>query len=120
MQLAYLHGEGILFSFLIHCFFVLLTAAVLLYGVVKYKSSLGTLIAAGYVVVTLIFILLAQTYGNLLLESVVWTLTLPWNRVVPCYNLDSTCQLTVSVSLICAGLNATVLYFLVARVSRRK
>ena len=120
MLLAYLHGEGILFSFLIHCFLVLLGGGVLLYGLVKYKSLPGAAVATGYIVVTLIFTFVAQTYGKLLLESVAWTLTLPWNVVVPCYNLDSTCKLTVGVSLVCAGLNAAVLYLLVARVSRRE
>ena len=49
MLLAYFHGEGILFSFLIHGFFGLLGGAVLLYGLVRYKSLVGVAMATGYV-----------------------------------------------------------------------
>ncbi len=53
MLLAYFHGEGILFSSLIQVFFGLLGGAVLLYGLVRYKSLLGVVMAVAYVFVTL-------------------------------------------------------------------
>ena len=116
--LAYFHGEGILFSFLIQVFFGLLGGGVLLYGVVKYKSLLGVMIAVAYAGVTLAVNFLSRR--NLLLESAGWVLTLPWNAVVPCYNLDRSCPLTLAVSFICAELNGSILYFLVVWLSRPK
>ena len=120
MQLAYLHGEGILFSFVIHCFLALLGGVVLLYGLAKRPSLPGAAAAAGYVIATVTLALLSQSLGSTLLESIVWTLTLPWNRIVPCYGLDSSCKLTPGVSFVCAELNAAVLYFLVAWGFRRE
>ena len=120
MQLAYLHGEGILFSFLIHCFFALVGGAALLYGLARHPSPPGAAVAVGCGIVTVTLALLSQSFGSTLLESIAWTLTLPWNMVVPCYGLDSSCQVTPGVSLICAGLNAAVLYFLVAWGFRRE
>ena len=96
MQLAYLHGEGILFSFLIHCFFALLGGAALLYGLVKRPSMPGAAVAVGYVIVTSTLTLLSRSFG-----------------------LDRSCQMTPGVSFICAELNAAVLYFLVAWGLRR-
>jgi hypothetical protein len=116
--LAYFHGEGILFSFLIHVFFGVLGGSALLYGLVKYKSLVGATIAIVYVAVTLIVTSLSQ--ANLWLESVGWALTLPWNAVVPCYNLDRSCTLSLTVSLICSGLNAAILYNLIVWFSRPK
>ena len=118
MILAYFHGEGIVFSFLTHVFFGVVGAAALLYGLVKYKSLIGVIIAVLYVAVTLIVVSLSQ--GNLWLESFGWALTFPWNAVVPCYNLDDSCALTPAVALICSGLNATVLYFLSVWLSPSK
>lgn len=118
MLLAYFHGEGILFSFLIHGFFGLLGGAVLLYGLVRYRSLVGLAMAIGYVAVTLIVAYLSQ--GSLLLESASWVLTLPWSAVLPCYNLDRACTLSLAVSFICAELNAAILYFLVVWLSRIK
>src|ERR1700675_2940113 len=116
MLLAYFHGEGILFSFLIHVFFGLLGGAVLLFGLVRYKSLLGAMMAVGYVAATLTLTSLSQR--NILLESAGWLLTLPWNAVVPCYNLDRSCPLSLAVAFICAELNAAILYFLVVWLSR--
>lgn len=118
MPLAYFHGEGIVFSFLIHSFFALLGGAVLLYGLLKYKSLQSAMVAVGYMAVTLIITLLFQSLNSLLLESIAWGLTLPWNMVVPCYNLDRLCPLSLGVSFICAQLNAAVLYFLVMWLAR--
>ena len=109
--LAYFHGEGILFSFLTHVLFGVLGCAALLYGLVKYKSLIGVIVALVYVAVSLIVVSLSQ--GNLWLESLGWALTFPWNAVVPCYNLDSSCALSLTVSFICSELNATLLYFLI-------
>lgn len=120
MQLAYLHGEGILFSFLIHGFFALLGGAVLLYGMARHPSLPGAAAAVGYVIVTVTLALLSQGFGSVLLESIAWTLTLPWNTVVPCYGLNSSCRVTPGVSFVCAELNAAVLYFLVAWGFRRE
>ena len=116
--LAYFHLEGILFSFLTHVFFGVLGGGALLYGLVKYKSLAGATTAFVYVAVTSIVASLSQI--NLWLESLGWALTFPWNAVVPCYNLDSSCPLTLAVSLICSGLNAAVLYFLIVWLSRPK
>lgn len=118
MFLAYFHGEGILFSLLIQVFFGVLGVAVLSYGLVKYKSLLGAVIAIGYVGVTLLVAFLSQR--SLMLESAGWVLTLPWNAVLPCYNFDRSCSLSLAVSFICAELNATILYFLTVWLSRSK
>ena len=116
--LGYVHGEGILFSFLIHVFFALIGAAALIYGVVRYKSLAGVAVAILYIVVTLIVVSLSQR--NLLLENAGWVLTLPWNAVLPCYNLDRSCTLSLPVSFICTEFNAAILYFLTVWLSRRK
>ena len=118
MLLAYFHGEGILFSFLIHVFFALLGGAALLYGFVRYKSSVGIVLAVGYVAATLTVTCLSRK--NFLLESAGWMLTLPWNAVVPCYNLDRSCPLSPAVSFICAELNAAIFYFFLVWLSRPK
>ena len=120
MTLAYLHGEGILFSFLAHAFFALLGSGALLYGLVKYNSRAGTVAAAGYGAVALILIILSQSLSSLLIETVVWTLTLPWNQIVPCYNLDRGCQMSPAVALICVVMNGAVLYFVIAWAARAK
>ena len=116
--LAYFHGEAILFRFLIHVFFGVLAGAALLYGLVKYKSLVGVTMAFVYVAVTLTVVSLSN--GNLWLESVGWALTFPWNAVVPCYNLDQSCTLSLTVALICSGLNAAILYFLIVWLSPSK
>ncbi len=115
MPLTYLHGEGLLFSFLIHSFFALLGGAVLLYGLAKYKSLPAAAMASGYAAATLTITLLSYSLGVRPLESTAWVLTLPWSQVVPCFNLDSSCPLRPGVAFICAELNAAVLYFLVGR-----
>ena len=116
--LAYFHGEGILFSFVIHVFFGLLGGVVLLYGLVRYKSLVGAAVAIGYVTLTLTVAYVSQ--GNLLLEWAAGVLTLPWNVVLPCYGLDRTCTLSRAVAFICAELNAAILYFLIVWRSRAK
>ena len=116
--LAYFHGEGILFSFLIHVLFGLIGAAALIYGLVRYTSLVGVVMAIVYIVVTLTVVFLSQKY--LLLEIVGWVLTIPWSAVLPCYNLDRSCSLSLAVSFICAELNAAILYFLTVWLSRRK
>ena len=84
----------------------------------KYKSLPGAVVAVGYVATTLIITHLSHSLSSLLLESIVWALTLPWNAVVPCYNLDRSCPLSPGVSFIYAELNAAALYFLVVWVAR--
>lgn len=118
MLLAYFHGEGILFSFLIQVFLGLLGGAVLLFGLVKYKSLIGSAIAVGYVAVTLTVVVFSLSVSSPKLEFAGWVLTLPWNVVVPCYNLNRSCPLSLPVSFICAELNAVILYFLVRWLSR--
>lgn len=118
MLLNYFHGEGIVFGFLTHAFFAVAGAAALLFGLLKYKSLIGAAIAIVYVDATLLVVLLSQK--SFMLETFGWSLTLPWNLVVPCYNLDSTCPLTPGVAFICAELNASVFYFLIAWLSRLK
>jgi hypothetical protein len=120
MTLAYFHGEGILFSSLIHLLFALLGGGLLLYGLAKYRSWAGAGVAAGFAAAALIATTLSQRVSSLLLETIVWGLTLPWNQIVPCYNLDSRCPLSPGVALICVVLNAAALYFLVAWVARMK
>ncbi len=119
MPLAYFHGEGILFSFLIHSFFALIGGAVLIYGLKKYKSRQGAVVAVGYVAVTLVITLLSQRFNGLL-ETVALGLTVPWRMVVPCYNLDNSCTLSLGVSFVCALVNAALLYFLVVWLTRVK
>ncbi|HEX8176520.1 MAG TPA: hypothetical protein VF543_15625 [Pyrinomonadaceae bacterium] len=118
--IAYLHGEGILFSFLIHAFFFLLTSGALFFGLLKFGSKLGAYIAIGYIALTLICTLLALNLGSTKLESLANLLTSPWNLIVPCYNLDSSCPLSFAVAFISAELNAVVLYFLTALSLRRR
>ena len=118
MPLAFLHGEGVLFSFLIHCLFALLGGAVLLYGLARRPSLPAAAVAIGYVIITAALALLSQGLGSVSLESVAWTLTLPWNLVVPCYNLDRSCPLRPGVAFVCGVLNAAILYFLVRWLAR--
>lgn len=120
MPLAYLHGEGILFSHLAHGFFALLGGGALLYGMARRPSWPGAAVAAGWVILTVTLALLSQSLGGVLLEAIVRAITLPWNVVVPCYGLDSSCGMTPGVSFICALLNAAVLYFLTAWAFRRE
>ena len=118
MTLAYLHGEGIFFSFLAHIFFALIGGGALLWGLVKYQSWAGSVTAAGYGAVALIMIVLSQSLSSLLIETIVWALTLPWNQIVPCYNLDRECQMSPAMALICAVMNGAVLYFVIAWAAR--
>lgn len=85
---AYFHGEGILFSFLAHCFFGLLGGGALLYGLARHPTRRGAAVAFGYVSATVALAALSQVFGGALLESIARTLTLPWNMVVPCYGLN--------------------------------
>lgn len=96
----------------------LIGAAALIYGLVRYKSLVGVVMAIVYIGVTLIVVFLSQR--NLLLESAGWVLTLPWNAVLPYYGLDRSCTLSLAVSFICAELNAAILYFLTVWLSWRK
>jgi hypothetical protein len=118
MLLAYFHGEGVLFSFLIHVFFGVVGSAVLIYGLVKFRSLVGVTIAVCYVAVTLVIALISRGLSNPRLEIAGWALTLPWSAIVPCYNLDRSCSLSLAVLLICAELNAATLYFLVVWLRR--
>ena len=115
-----LHGEGIVFSFLAHLFISGVAVAVFVYGILKYKSLLGATVAILYVILTLICVMLSISLESPMFDSIGWTLTLPWNMVVPCYNFDSRCPLTEGLALVCATLNATVLYFVVSWLSNRK
>ena len=120
MYLAYFHGERILFSFLIHGFLVVLSSVALLYGLLKYKSKFGALVVLGYAGLVVASVLIYQLLGNLLFESIATMLTLPWSLLLPCYGLDSSCSLSLGVALICAELNAAIIYLLIAITSRRK
>jgi hypothetical protein len=114
MCLAYFHGEGILFSFLIHGFFVFVGSAALIFGLLKYKSKVGAYVAIGYVGLIGVCVFISHQFNNPLTESITTLLTLPWSLVLPCYNLDDSCPLSPAVSFICAELNAAVIYFLIA------
>jgi hypothetical protein len=120
MSITYLHGEGIVFSLLIYAFFFLLANGALLFGLLKLGSKLGGYIAIGYIALTLICTLLALNLGSVILEGLSKMLTWPWNLIIPCYNLDTLCPLSLGVAFISAELNAAVLYFLVALISWRK
>lgn len=120
MSVAYFHGEGILFSGLVHGLFFLSVGAALLFGLLKYSSKPGAYIAIAYIAVTLICNLLALNTGSVILAGATNLLTLPWNLVLPCYGLDRSCPLSPVVAFLSAELNAAVLYFLVAFVSSVK
>lgn len=119
MYLAYFHGEGILFSFLIQCFFMLLGSAALLFGLLKYRSKPGAYVAIGYIGLIVGCVFLSQELSKPLLEIVATLLTLPWSVILPCHNLDRSCPLSLGVSFVCAELNAALIYFLIAIRSRR-
>jgi len=119
MYLAYFHGEGILFSFLIHCFFMILSSAALLFGLLKYKSKPGAYVAVAYVGLIIVCVFISQQFSKPLLEIIATLLTLPWSGILPCHNLDGSCSLSLGVAFICAELNAAVIYFLIAMSSRR-
>ncbi len=120
MYLAYFHGEGILFSFLIHAFFMLLSSAALLVGLLMFKSKLGACAAIAYVGFIVVCVFISQQFTIPLLENIATLLTLPWSAVLPCHGLDSACSLSLVVAFICAELNAAGLYFLMAMSSRRR
>ena len=117
MALAYLHGEGILFSSVIHAFFGLGGGVLLLFGILKFRSAVGAAIALAYVTTTFVCALLSQRFGQ---SSIIEVLTWPWSLILPCYNLDRSCPLSLGVAFICAELNAAILYFLVVLGSRLK
>ena len=113
MALVFFHGEGILFSTLIHTFFGLIAGAALLFGVLKFRSAAGILIALAYITISLVGVWLSQKSGHSQLGNLSLALTLPWSLILPCYNLDRSCPLTLGVAFICVEINAAVLYFLV-------
>ena len=113
------HGEGILYSFLAHLFFGGVAVASLIYGLLRRRSKLGVLFASIYLLPTLaVGALLRDGGGAVRAQFAASLVTLPWNLIVPCYNLDTGCDVTPVVLLICAGLNASVLYYLGLWVSR--
>jgi hypothetical protein len=113
-QLLFFHGEAIVFGFLIQCFLALLGGVALVYGVVKYPSMPAVVIALGYFAATFICALFFLGASILALESVVLTLTLPWNLIMPCFDpYRGPCRLSVGGAFICAELNAAALYFIV-------
>jgi ABC-type sugar transport system permease subunit len=116
--IVYFHGEGVLFSFMIQVFLGVVAGALLSYGIVKFKSLVGVMIAVGYATATFVTTFISQVVGSPRLEIAGWTLALPWSAIVPCYNLARSCSLTLPVSIICAGLNAAILYFLVVWLGR--
>lgn len=75
--------------------------------------------AIGYVGLIVVYVFISQQFSNPLLESIATILTLPWSVMLPCYNLDHSCSLSLGVSFICAELNAAVIYFLIAMSWRR-
>lgn len=46
----------------------------------------------GYVALTMVVKFIFERVADPRLEIVGWALTLPWNAVVPCYNLDRSCS----------------------------
>ena len=118
MLIVYFHGEGILFSFMIQVFLGVVASALLSYGIVKFKSLVGVMIALGYATVMLATTFISRVVGSPRLEIAGWILALPSSAIVPCYNLAGSCSLTLPVSVICAGLNAAILYFLVVWLKR--
>ena len=117
MPLGYLHGEGIVFSTLIHGFAGLLGGAVLLFAIYKFRSVVASAVALAYLSITVLSVLLSQTFDNSAAAIIGATLTLPWRLILPCYNLDRSCPLSAGVAFICAVLNAAVLCFGIGLVS---
>jgi hypothetical protein len=103
----------------IHAFFGLLGGVLLLFGILKFRSAVGAAIALAYITITFVCALLSQRFGHSQ-SGIIEALTLPWSLILPCYNLDRSCPLSLGVAFICAELNAAVLYFLVVLGSRLK
>ena len=127
MPLAFFHGEGMLPSVLIYSFLVLIGVRVLIYGLKKYDSRSGFMVAVGYIAVTLIAIFLSNLFRGLFeiiadfFEIVALGLTLPWRMVLPCSYIEvKSCPLTPGVAFVCALLNAAILYFLIVWLTRGK
>ena len=117
MFLFIIHGEGIIFSAAAHLIFVVVAVLALVSGALRAKSRVIAYILAAYLPPTLLVGALLQDEGWT--QTAAALLTLPWNMVVPCYGLDDSCPVTVSVLLICAGLNAAALVHLVNRLAKR-
>ena len=107
MLLFILHGEGILFSSVAHLILGAVAGFALVIGLLRARSRAVMYLAAAYLLPTLLVGALLKTKGWTQMAAIL--LTLPWNMIVPCYNLDDSCPVTRSVLLICAGLNAAAL-----------
>jgi hypothetical protein len=117
MYLAYLHGEWILFQ--IFDFFLFLSGgAALAYALKKRQSPLEAYVIIGYVAFTFICTLLAISRSLILLEQISRLLSLPWIKVLPCY--DSECSLSLGRAFLSAWLNSAIIYFLVAWLTPRR
>lgn len=117
MYLAYLHGEWVVFQILDFFLFVIGGAA-LAYALLKRLSSLEAFINIGYVAFTLICTLFAISRSSLLLENTSRLLSLPWIKILPCYN--SECSLSLWRAFLCTWLNSAIVYFIIAWSSPRK
>ena len=117
MYLAYLHGEGVVFSSLIYGFFLLLGGFALKFGLSKYGSKVGAYVAIGYIGFVMACGFLSLNLGSVLLNNIATWLTLPWNLILPCYGFARSCSLSLGVAFVSAELNAAVLYFLIAMSS---
>lgn len=120
MYFGFFHGEGILFSSLIHGFALLVGGGALIFGLLKYKSKTGVYVVMAYAGLVLITTLIYQSFSNPMSESITLMPTLPWNLILPCYGLARSCSPSSGVILISAVLNAAIIYLLTAIISRRR
>jgi hypothetical protein len=119
MYFAFFHGEGIVYSFLIHGFVFLVGIRALIFGLRKFKSKIGEYVVMAYVGLVLITALIYQQSSNPMIESITLMLTLPWSLILPCYNMDHSCSPSFGVVSSSASLNAAIIYLLIATISRR-
>jgi hypothetical protein len=120
-QFLLLHGEVIVFGWLIQCVLALVGGVAWVYGMVKYPSMPAGVIAFAYFATTFICAQLFLGTNTLALERVVLALTLPWNLIMPCFDFyRGPCRLSKGGAIICAELNAAALYYIVIWTARRK
>jgi hypothetical protein len=117
MLLLLLHGEGILFSAAAHLVLGAVAGFALVLGLLRARSRAVVYLAAAYLLPVLLVGVLLKDEGRT--QTAATLLTLPWNRVVPCYGLDDSCPVSRSVLLICAGLNAAALVHLANWLTKR-
>lgn len=118
-QLAFFHGEGPFFSFIIHGFFTIISSALLIYGLRRFRSVLAFLVALAYFGFTLTVTSFAQQ-SDPALEIFASGLTVPWSMFMPCDGFSQCTSLPLGVAFVCALLNATILYFVVVWFTRNR